>query len=78
MSQPNACAYPSMFFSRLSLTSSDTCGSRIRSGGSSERTRGAFWVITANWSSRMSHLTFGNCLVNSSERFFGSGKPVSK
>src|SRR6185369_3020299 len=67
-----------MFFNRPSLTSSETCGKRIRSGGSSARTRGAFWVMTANWSSRISHFTFGYCLVNSSARSFGSGKPVSK
>ncbi len=41
-------------------------------------TRGAFWVITANWSSRMSHVTFGCCLVNSVVSALGSGKPVSK
>src|SRR5690349_16531783 len=34
--------------------------------------------MTANWSSRMSHFTVGNCLVNSSASLLGSGNPVSK
>jgi hypothetical protein len=35
-------------------------------------------VITANWSSRTFHVTFGYCLVNSVVSAFGVGKPVSK
>ena len=49
----------------------------MRSGGLSASTRGAFWVMTANWSSRMSKVTLGYCFVNSAASSLGSGKPVS-
>ena len=52
-------------------------GSRMMSGGSLARTRGAFWVMTANWSWRMFHFTFGYCLVNSAMSEFGTWNPVS-
>ena len=54
-------------------------GSRIRSGGlSPESRRGVAVIRFVNWSCLMSQVTFGNCLVNSSDSLNGRSKPVSK
>ncbi len=54
-------------------------GNRIRSGGlSPDSSRGVAVMRLVNWSCLMSQVTFGNCLVNSSDSLNGRSKPVSK
>src|SRR5579875_925717 len=62
-----------------SFTRPVICGVRMRSGGlGDDSTSGASWVMTANGSSRIFHVTFGYCLVNSLVSSTVPGKPVSK
>ena len=78
-SHPNAVAYSSRFFSSPSLTSETMDGNRMRSGGlSPDSSRGVAVIRFENWSCLMSQVTFGNCLVNSSDSLNGRSKPVSK
>src|SRR5207248_9728845 len=54
-------------------------GRRIGSGGLLlARTRGVSLMRFVNWSCLMSHVTFGNCFVNSSLSLTGRSNPVSK
>src|SRR5665648_470562 len=65
--------------SNPSLANETIVGSRRRSGGLSlASTSGVEVIRFANWSWLMSQVTFGNCLVNSSESLKGRSKPVSK
>ena len=61
------------------MTSVTIDGSRMRSGGlSPDSSRGVAVIRLVNWSWLMSQVTFGNCLVNSSESLNGRSNPVSK
>ena len=67
-----------MSLSRLSLARSMSIAERAMSGGLSPASRrGRFAVPFANVSSLMSQVTFGYCLVNSSDSFGTSSEMVS-
>ena len=70
---------PSLKWKRPADPNETIVGSRMRSGGlSPESRRGVALMRFANWSCLMSQVTFGYCLVNSSESLKGMSNPVSK
>ena len=61
------------------MTSDTIEGSRMRSGGlSPDSSRGVAVIRFVNWSWLIFQVTFGYCLVNSSDSLNGRSKPVSK
>src|SRR5512138_881910 len=65
--------------SNPSLANETIVGKRSRSGALSlASTSGVELIRFANWSWLMSQVTFGYCLVNSSESLKGMSNPVSK
>ena len=61
------------------MTSETIVGSRIRSGGLSlDSKRGVEVMRFANWSWLIFQVTFGNCLVNSSDELERAGRSRSR